>query len=27
MAYGAEDKGDGSPFGDLVFIVDVYAVK
>lgn len=27
MAYGAEDKGDGRPFGDLVFIVDVYAVK
>jgi peptidylprolyl isomerase len=27
MAYGAEDKGDGSPFGDLVFIVDVYAIK
>lgn len=27
MAYGAEDKGDGRPSGDLVFIVDVYAVK
>lgn len=27
MAYGTEDKGDGSPVGDLVFIVDVYAVK
>jgi peptidylprolyl isomerase len=27
MAYGADDPGDGSPFGDLVFIVDVYAIK
>jgi len=27
MAYGAVDKGDGRPYGDLVFIVDVYAVK
>jgi peptidylprolyl isomerase len=27
MAYGAEDKGDGRPFGDLVFIIDVYAIK
>ncbi|MCU1351104.1 MAG: fkbP, SCI41 [Acidimicrobiales bacterium] len=27
MAYGATDPGDGSPFGDLVFIVDVYAIK
>jgi peptidylprolyl isomerase len=27
MAYGAEDNGDGRPFGDLVFIIDVYAIK
>lgn len=27
MAYGAEDTGDGRPHGDLVFIIDVYAVK
>ena len=27
MAYGAEDDGSGRPFGDLVFIIDVYAVK
>jgi peptidylprolyl isomerase len=27
LAYGATDPGDGSPFGDLVFIVDVYAIK
>lgn len=27
MAYGAEDTGDGRPRGDLVFIIDVYAVK
>ena len=26
-AYGAEDTGDGRPHGDLVFIIDVYAVK
>jgi len=26
-AYGAEDTGDGRPYGDLVFIIDVYAVK
>lgn len=26
-AYGAEDTGTGRPFGDLVFIIDVYAVK
>lgn len=27
MAYGAEDNGDGRPHGDLVFIIDVYAIK
>ena len=27
MAYGAEDTGDGRPHGDLVFIIDVYAIK
>jgi FKBP-type peptidyl-prolyl cis-trans isomerase len=27
MAYGAEDTGDGAPHGDLVFIIDVYAIK
>lgn len=26
-AYGATDTGDGRPHGDLVFIIDVYAVK
>jgi peptidylprolyl isomerase len=26
-AYGAEDTGDGRPHGDLVFIIDVYAIK
>lgn len=26
-AYGDEDTGDGRPHGDLVFIIDVYAVK
>jgi peptidylprolyl isomerase len=27
MAYGAQDDGSGRPFGDLVFIIDVYAVR
>jgi peptidylprolyl isomerase len=27
MAYGAADTGDGRPHGDLVFIIDVYAIK
>jgi peptidylprolyl isomerase len=27
LAYGSTDDGSGRPFGDLVFIVDVYAIK